>query len=82
MGKERENLPKKEEISGGNIHTNTQKLTRNISTVTDVFLTPTEKDAGDHRNTVFRISFHEFVCAFPPEIYLIFGKFFPFPFPY
>ena len=31
---------------------------------------------------IFLISFHVFVCAFPPEISSIFGKSFPFPFSY
>ena len=39
-----------------------------------------EKDLCDCQN--LKISFRVFVCAFPSEIYSIFGKSFPFPFPY
>ena len=38
MGKERENVYWKKEISGGKAHTNTRKLVQNILMVTDVFL--------------------------------------------
>ena len=31
---------------------------------------------------IFRLSFSVFACAFPMEISSIFGKSFPFPFPY
>ena len=37
-GKEMENLPKKEDMSGGKVHTNTQKLNWDVSVITDVFL--------------------------------------------
>ena len=37
-GKGKRKLPKNEDISIGKVYTNTQKLIRNILTITDVFL--------------------------------------------
>ena len=48
--KERENLPKIEEITGGKAHVNTRKLNQNISTITDVFLN--QKRINVRENTV------------------------------
>ena len=53
------------------------RFKKNIFFCSHTFTLLIEKDFGDHRN----IS-NKFVCAFPPEISWIFGKSFPFPFPY
>ena len=47
-GKGEGKLPKIEEISGGKAHTNTRKLIRNISTVTDVFLNQKRVNVCEH----------------------------------
>ena len=47
-GKERENLPRIEEISKGKEHANTQKLNQNNLTVTDVFLNQKRVNVCEH----------------------------------
>ena len=74
-GKERELLPIIEEISGGKAHINTRKLNQNILTVIHSLLI--EKDVCDRQNISIK-----FLCAFALEISSMFGKSFPFPFPY
>ena len=51
-GKERENLPKIEEITVGMSHANTQKLNRNISTVTAVFLNQKRMIVCEHMTQI------------------------------
>ena len=46
--RQKENLPKIEEISGVKAHTNTWKLNQNISMVTDVFINQKRVNVCEH----------------------------------
>ena len=47
-GKERENSPKIEDITGGKAHVNTRKLNLNILTITEVFLNQNRVNVCEH----------------------------------
>ena len=57
-------LPKNEEISGRKAHTNTRRLNRNISTITDAFHDQKIVNACEHTvKTAPRASALSFPCA-------------------